>query len=324
MSLHRLATLAAVGLFTSVAGAGDTPVVVTVGAAKLRAADIETRLRSMPPFQLRALGDNDPEIVRQVVDRFIVPEHLFARAAEERKLASRPSVRARLDDALSRALQRQVGAELRKPGAIPDEAVATYYEKHRAEFVQPERYRLWRILVKDERQAKELIASMKESGKPDRWDTLARQHSLDEATRMRHGDLGFVGPDGHTDKPQVHVDPALYSAAKAVSDGEIVGAPVVEGQHFAVIWRRGTLGAVSRPLRKEAPAIRQVLERQRLTERLKQRVAELRQKYLAEAHPELLDELELPEPAPAAAPEPTPAAPHRARPVPVPGAGALR
>ena len=45
------------------------------------------------------------------------------------------------------------------------------------------------------------------------WETL-REHSIDSATAMRRGNLGFVRPDGSTAHKHVKIDPTIYQARR--------------------------------------------------------------------------------------------------------------
>jgi hypothetical protein len=116
-------------------------------------------------------------------------------------------------------------------------------KKHERDFEKPLRIRIFRILVSTEEAAKDVLGKLKATTTIADFRKLARDLSIDRATNERGGDLGFVWPDGSTDVPQVSADPALYTAARELVDGEFSKAPVKEGKHFAVLWRRGTLPA---------------------------------------------------------------------------------
>lgn len=131
----------------------------------------------------------------------------------------------------------------------PSEAVLTsFYAEHHYEFEKPERFRLFRILVDSEAEASALLQKLPAVVQLETWRALAREHSRDRATHQRGGDLGYVSPDGSTDVPEVRVEAGLYAAAQSLADGELLRRPVPEGERFALLWRRGSLAAVSRPL----------------------------------------------------------------------------
>jgi peptidyl-prolyl cis-trans isomerase C len=163
---------------------------------------------------------------------------------------------------------------------VTDLDIKAYFEANRGRFETPRRVHLWRILTDDEALAKKIIAESRAADGIQRWASYARESSLDKATHLRSGDLGFVHPDGDTDTPTLRVDPALFAAADALNDGDIASQPIKEGGHWAVLWRRGSMKAVTRSLEQEQGSIRQVLERQRALQARDALLADLRGKYL--------------------------------------------
>jgi len=271
-------------------------VVATVGSLKLPADTLRRRLAAMPAYQLRALGATPSEIRGRVLAEQLVPDLLYAAEAERIDLAKHPAVAARINDALRRSLEQQERTRLARDNPVTDEDVRRYFAANRARYESPRRLRLWRLLLDDEPLARRAIAEAHGAGGPARWRDLAREHSLDTATRMRSGDLGFVQADGRTDVPRVRVDPALFAAADTVNDGEIVPEPVREGAHFAVVWRRGSLAATSRTIDEEAPTIRRILMRARLRDSVDALVANLRRQHVSAVDESLLSHVRFPPP----------------------------
>jgi peptidyl-prolyl cis-trans isomerase C len=319
---HQAALSAVIALVTPAYAEPADPVVVEVGTVALRASDVARRLAAVPAFQRRTFGATDAEIRRHFVDAVLVPELLIGEDARQRHLDSVPRVRFRLREALQRALGEALLSDARS-GAIPDELVRAYYESHRDDYEKPERIRIARILVDDEALARKVLTEAKGSAGLEHWNQLARDHSLDSATKFRGGALGFVFPDGRTDVPQVAVDPVLYTAASKVKDGELVGEPVKERTHLAVVWRRGTLPKTSRSLDSEREAIIAILARERAEKALGTLREDLRRQGLEEANPALLEALP-PDPPEGPAPPRPSASEGTADPVPRPRERGLR
>jgi peptidyl-prolyl cis-trans isomerase C len=259
------------------------PVIVTVGATRLTVADVERRL-----------GNDPAQIRKRFVRDVLVVELLYAEEARRRGLEQDAAVRARLDDVLRHAVEQDLRASLDRDQPVTDEQVRRYYAANQARFQTPRRIRIWRILVDDKQLALRIIAEAKGTGGPERWGQRAREHSLDKATRMRRGDLGFVHEDGRTDAPSVRVEPILFAAADRVADGQLVPEPVAEGGRFAVVWRRGSLPAVSRTLEQEAASIRRMLVRSRLRDRVDALVQQLRQRHVSMVDESLLGQVKVP------------------------------
>jgi peptidyl-prolyl cis-trans isomerase C len=333
--MSRLVSLGIAAALTSVVAtpsanpADDDPIVVRAGTAVLRSRDVERRLARLPRYQLDALGRTPDEARRRFVDSVLVPELLYAEAARERQLQDAPWLRARIREVYHRALRDRLLADSLAEQPITEGDVQAHFEAHRSDFQSEERLLLWRILVDDEALARRILAEARGAGGPERWKQLAREHSRDVATHLRGGELGFVGPDGRTDVPQVRVDPALYAAAQPLADGALAPEPVREGDHYAVVWRRGTRPAQGRALDEVRPFIMDVLERQRAFSALSRLLESLRPQITAH-HPERLAALPPDRPdavgptAPPADPRAPRSVPPAADPVPRPQGSVLR
>jgi peptidyl-prolyl cis-trans isomerase C len=243
------------------------PPVIRVGSRALAPEALQRRLDQVPHFQLAALGDSPARIREQYLEQVVIPELLLEEEAARQRLADRPQVRQIQQHILVQALEDEIRRELENKG-IGDHEVSAYFEKHRKELDRPETLRLFRLLAKDKATAERLLAQAKHIKDMAKWRELVREHSLEKATRLRGGDLGFVRPDGHTEVPRVRVTSALFQAAATVEDGELVNEPVPDGAHYAIVWRRGMLPARRAELQEEAPRIRRLLIESRLREAL--------------------------------------------------------
>jgi peptidyl-prolyl cis-trans isomerase C len=286
-----LARLPAALLFlgASVAFAADTKAVARVGNETVSADTLLRRIAQLPAFQRAALGPSPSELKLQVLNTLIVPDLLYAQEGERLKLVERPSVRARLREVLRAAMDRALRQDSASKAPVTADDIRGYFEANRNRFETPRRLHIWRILLDDEALAKKIIADSKAVNGIKIWSQYARDSSLDTATHLRNGDLGFVHPDGNTDTPTLRVDPVLFVAADGLSDGELAPEPVKEGQHWAVVWRRGSMKAIDRTLDQEQGSIRQVLERQRVETARSELIANMREKYVSRLNLAALD-----------------------------------
>ncbi len=276
----------------SVAAAGDaSPVAVRVGELMLSADDVSRRLEGLSPVELKALGSTPAAVARAFAEQSLVPELLAAQEARRRGLDKGERYGDREREALRAALERDLKAKTLAEKPISDEELRAYFDSNETRFKQPLRIRLWRILVDDAASAKVVLDLAKTGATPAKWGELSRDKSVDKATSLRQGDLGFVHPDGQTDVARVRVDPALYKAALSLKDGELAAQPVQEGAKFAVIWRRGSLPAKARTLEQERDGIRGLLERRRVDEARKALLEGLRKQGLRDEQPDALAEL---------------------------------
>lgn len=262
-------------------------VVARVGGTPITAGELHRRMATVPPFQLREMGDTPEAIQRAFLDRVMVPELLHVKEAERIGLAQRPEVAERANGVLRAALLADTRREV-SSSRVTDAEIEAYYKANIDKFVAPPKVALWRILVASEADAKALLAELGDAPDPKKWADLARERSIDKASAMRGGNLGFVEPDGETGQRGVKVDLALLRAAEAVKDGELVKSPVREGDGWAVVWKRQTMRAVTRPLEAERPGIRQLLAQERVHGAVTELLATLRGQ-VAEQHEDLVD-----------------------------------
>jgi peptidyl-prolyl cis-trans isomerase C len=269
-----------------------------VGPAEVTVGTVEDRLAALPSFQRATFGDSADTIRRHFLMEVVVPEVLFALGAEAEKLDAqvRPAydIQRALSGATIRALRDRVGPA----SAIPMPEVQKYYEENRTRYDTPERYQIWRILCKTRDEAQGVLDQAKRDPTPKAFGELAREHSLDKATNLREGNLGFVTPDGLSNEPGLRIDPAVVRATQTVRDGEIVPSPVAEGEYFSVVWRRGTIPASHRSVDDVAASIRDTLAKARIKRETEKLVAQLRAAKLRDLNESLLDKLEVPAASP--------------------------
>ena len=269
--------------------ATDAKPVARVGSEAVSGAALERRLAKIPDFQRIALGDTPDKLKRRVLETELIPDLLYAQEAQRLKLGDRPALQKRERELLREAMERELRKQSAAKSPVTPEDIRGYFEANRSRFETPRRVHVWRILTDDAALAKKIIAESKGVDGIAHWSAFARDNSLDKATHLRNGDLGFLHPDGNTDTPTLRVDPALFAAADKLIDGDLSPEPTQEGAHLAVIWRRGSVKAVTRTIAQEEGSIRQVLERKRLEQARDELLTELRAKYLSTTNDALLE-----------------------------------
>lgn len=269
--------------------AATSPVVARVGTHTITVADLERRIASIPPFQLKAFGSTPDEVRKEFLERVLIREELLSQAAEDRHLEQREDVRDRLRGVLRTVLLNHLRADVVLKTHIEDADVKAYYDKNISKFHTPERYSVWMIATRKQEEAKEIIEDLKKDASPKHWTELTRLRSIDGASASRGGNVGFVQPDGTTQEPGVKLSPVLMEAVKRLSNTEISPTPVKDQDRWVILWRKETMAAVTRPLDVEAGSIRQMLMHMRVDARTKETIAALRKEYLGEHNPDLID-----------------------------------
>lgn len=271
---------------TQVGAATNTDeAVLRVGPQSLSGGALEQRLVALTARGLQAFGSDRASRMHGYLEQIAIPEMLLDQAAQAQGLASSAKLRDARDRLLGQAIEHELASTVR----IEDADIQHYFDEHRDQFERPASILLWRILVDDADQAREIIKECQGTKGVVRWRELSRDRSLDKATHLRDGSLGFVRADGTTDVPQLQVDKALYAAASKVADGEIVKEPVPEGARFTVIWRRGNRPAQTASLAEAAPSIRASLLRERTRDALTQLIQTARQTQVKQFHPEHIE-----------------------------------
>ena len=283
--------VACFGLASATALGADQPPLVRAGSETADAAAVTRALGRVPIFQLAELGADDQARRHAVVERLLVPELQGAAEARARGIDKRPRTADRIRELYSRAMEAELARQTAAQQPISDADVQQYFDAHRDRFETPRRIRIWRILVSDEALAKKIISESQGAGGPARWRNFARDSSLDAATKFRDGDLGFVRPDGSTETPTLRVDPALFAAVDALTDGQIVPEPLTLSTGISVVWRRGSLPPITRTVAQEGAAIRTVLTRERLEAARKTLLGDLRKQSLKAFDAQLLETL---------------------------------
>jgi len=289
-----LATLVASGE-TRADDGGDArraQVVAHVGKTRtITVGELEDRIAALPPFQRATFGADAATVRRAFLQQILIPEALEALGAEDQHVdAQQPTSRA-VERARSQSAVRAIRARLGPESAIPIEDVQKYYDDNRARYDTPERLQIWRILCKTKEEAQSVLAEAKREPTPKEFGELAREHSVDKASNMRAGNLGFISPDGTSNEPGMRVDVSIVQAAHGVRDGDLVSAPVPEGAYFSVVWRRGTIAPTKRAVDQVAAQIRDTLWKARVKEETDRLVAGLRAAKLRDLDESLLDTL---------------------------------
>jgi peptidyl-prolyl cis-trans isomerase C len=278
------------------AGSNDrrSHVVARLESASITVGELESAIAAMPPFQRATFGSSPAEVRRRFLSEVVVRDALLARAADQRRLAELPPAAYQIERARSAATVRAIRTRIGPAAAIPMVDVERYYDENRARYDTPERYLIWRILCKTREEAESVLDSTKRDPTPLNFATLAREHSVDKATYLRSGNLGFLTADGRSSEPGLRVDSAVVRAAQSVPDGALVAAPISEGEYFSVVWRRGTIQATKRTPAELSAQIRDAIWKARVKEETDKLVAGLRAAKVRDLDASILKTIDIP------------------------------
>jgi peptidyl-prolyl cis-trans isomerase C len=272
--------------------------VAHVGPTLISVGELEDRLAAVPRFQLKAFGDSADAIRRKFFDQIVLPEVLYALAADKRHLANELPTSTKLLRAESGATVKALMATMRLVSSIKAPEIARYYEANRSKYDTPERIYVFRILCATKEEAVAVLEEAKKTPTLEAFTKLAHDRSIDRATAMRAGNLGYLTPDGASSEAGLSVDPAIVKAAGGVKDGEFVAEPVQEKtgpltHAFAVVWRRGTVPANRRSVEDAAPQIREAIWKGEADVLAKKHLEGLRAAHLSELNESLLNGIDI-------------------------------
>ena len=269
-------------------------IAIHVGDSTVTVGELEDRLAGIPPYQIRTFGPTRAELVQAYVDQVVVRDLVLGEGARQKGLAKEPLTHERLLRAKSDATLRALRFSLGSPMTVPAADVAAYYDTNRSRFDAPERINVWRILCASEDEAKLVITTARTDLTIPKYQDLARDHSIDKATKYRGGNLGFLAPDGTSNEAGLKVDPVVVKAAGALKDGALSSDPVPEGSAFAVLWRRMTVPPGHKSLEEAEGQIRTTLYRERSEGAEKRLIDDLRAKYVHDYDADPLKVIEFP------------------------------
>lgn len=281
-------------------------------------ADYESVLSHKLPNQLAEIAKPGG---REALLESMIRYDLLAQEAERRGYGDNLEVKL----AMKRVAQdRMVEALLRvTPNKVPADEIERAYKERAREFLRPELRRATQIRVATEAEAKALATELKHVDRME-FSRVAREKNTDPRTRNQGGELGYFDAEGNTDNghptgtPQEFVD-ATYKLKK-IGD---VSAPVLLDGSWNVLMYTGQMAPFNKSLVAADPELRMKLAVLLTKSALEKFESELKTKYAPEIHPELVDQVVLPEATPLDMPEGFAAAPPdpRAPPIQIDGDG---
>ncbi len=240
-------------------------VVATVDGENITKQDVKALLRN-PKINY----DNLPkETQAKIVDQ-LVEKKLLSKAALNSGVSKTEAYKAALKKLEAElALEVWMQQEFKKIN-VTDADVTAYYNKNKAQFKTGDMLEARHILVKTEKEAKDLIAKLnKAKDKKATFEELAKKHSTGP-TGAKGGYLGKFSP-----KQMV---PEFSKAASALKKDEYSKSPVKTQFGFHIIYLENKETSQTLTLDKVKGKIKQVLTQEQYTKLIKGQANKLREK----------------------------------------------
>lgn len=274
---------------------GQTPLTATFYRQVLDGMILEGLLKKDIAAAGITVSDADVNTQIATVKQTFPNEEAFKQAVAAQGMTEQ-QIADQMRDRLS--IQKYIAAKIEPQVQVTDEAAKKFYDENQAQMKRPERAHLRHILVKAEStasaadkkaardKAEALLARIKQG---EDFAKLATENTDDVGTKERGGDLSWI-MKGQTVEP-------FEKAAFALKPNEV--SPVVEtefGYHVIQNLEHQPESVV--PFEEAKPRIVDFLKKRDTDQKMREHVAELRNK----AKIEIFLPAEAPAPAPAAKP----------------------
>lgn len=182
-------------------------VLAEVNGGSITTGDFERELKNLPEY-LRSMADT-PKGRTEMLDTMVIRELILQQAAKD-GLDKGTEIEEKLQDLKKRLivesfLKKKVEADTK----ITDADLQKFYDENKDKFKADEQIKASHILVKTEKEAKDILAQVKAGGN---FEELAKKNSTDSSS-AKGGDLGWFGKGAMV--------PVFEKAAMALKEGQI-------------------------------------------------------------------------------------------------------
>lgn len=231
------------------AWADDAKPIATVNGREIPAIYGELAKQNL----LQQGAPNDANLNARVREALINQE-LLSRAAIEKGLDKNPRLVAAMDMLRREQLTKAYLEDYVRSRPVTDAEIQSEYDKAKASAAGNNEYKVRHILVKEEAEAKAILAQLK---KKTAFDKLAREKSKDPGSAKNGGDLGWNVPDAFVKE--------FGDAMKSLKKGE-TSEPVKTQFGYHIIKLEDMRAAKIPPLDEVKNEIRQQLQQRRVRE----------------------------------------------------------
>jgi len=208
-------------------------VLAEVNGGRITTADFTRELKNLPEY-LKAMADT-PEGRKEMLDTMVIRELILQQASKD-GLDKGPDIEEKLQDLKKRlVVEAYLKKKVETESQVSDADLQKFYEQNKDKFKTGEQAKASHILVKTEKEAKDILAQIKAGGN---FEELAKKHSADSSAQ-KGGDLGWFSKGSMV--------PVFEKAALALKEGQV--SEVVKSDFgYHIIKLTGKRAAGVRPL----------------------------------------------------------------------------
>lgn len=182
-------------------------VLAEVNSGSITTGDFDRELKNLPEY-LKAMADT-PKGRTEMLDTMIIRELILQQASKD-GLDKGAEIEEKLQDLRKRLIVESfLKKKVESESKVSDEDMKKFYEQNKEQFKSGEQIKASHILVKTEKEAKDILVQLKSGGK---FEDLAQKTSIDSSS-AKGGDLGWFGKGSMV--------PAFEKAALALKEGQI-------------------------------------------------------------------------------------------------------
>jgi peptidyl-prolyl cis-trans isomerase C len=268
-------------------------VVAKVGERTITVGEITSQINKLSPYIRRRWAA--PEKRKEFLDNMIRVE-LLSQEAERLGLGKDdPEVQRTVNQVLIRLMIKNDLEKELIPSEIDEATLKKSYEDDKGKYQRPPQVRASQIVVKTKAEAEKILADLKEHKKDNRYfREKARELSIDEDTKKRGGDIGYLSEKPGDSETEPEVDPAVRQAVWQLKDVGDLSEKVVETKKgFHIVRLTNKRPELNRTFDSVKKMIESRLLREKRREALDKFVADLQAKAKVEIYKENLAKIDL-------------------------------
>ncbi len=219
-------------------------VLAEVNGGTITTGDFNRELKNLPEY-LKAMAET-PQGRKEMLDTMVIRELILQQAAKD-GIDKSPEIEEKLKDLKKRLiveafLKKKVEADTQ----VSDADLKKFYEQNKDKFKTGDQIKASHILVKTEKEAKDILAQIKAGGN---FEALAKKYSVDSSA-AKGGDLGWFGKGSMV--------PVFEKAALGLKEGQV--SDVVKSDFgYHIIKLTGKRAAGVRPFEEVKEQIKAAL-----------------------------------------------------------------
>lgn len=161
------------------------PVLAEVGSTSITVDSFKKEMENLPPY-LKPMTET-AEGKKEMLETMIIRELILQEASKD-GIENTPAVKEKLDELKKRlVVEAYLKKKVEEQAKVSDEDLKKFYDQNKEKFKSGDQVKASHILVKSEKEAKDVIAQLKAGGN---FEELAKKLSTDGAA-AKGGDLGW-------------------------------------------------------------------------------------------------------------------------------------